>query len=121
MQNPIACRQSSIGDADRPYVPQRPALLCEGDQVDEFFAPDVLDAVGQQDHLLRNERLDRTLVMGHQYDRTLVRAQRIEHLLARHRVEVVGGLVQQQHVGPGTDQAGQRSRVFSPPDRVPAG
>ena len=45
--------------------------------------------------------------MAHQHDRPGVPGDRVEHLLPADRVEVVRRLVQQQHVGPGTDQGRQ--------------
>ena len=67
----------------------------------------VLGAVGQQHHPLRFQCLGRARIVGDQDHRTLVATQRIEHLFARCRVEVVGGLVEQQDVGGGGHQTGQ--------------
>ncbi|CNU99761.1 Uncharacterised protein [Mycobacterium tuberculosis] len=46
--------------------------------------------------------------MRHQHHRTSVAAQRVEHLLARGRIEIVGRFIEQQHIRGGGHQAGQR-------------
>ena len=46
--------------------------------------------------------------MGDQNHRAQVAAQRVEHLFARGRVEVIGRFVEQQHVGRGGHQSRQR-------------
>lgn len=64
------------------------------DQIAVLVGPEILGAVWQQHHPLRIERLGGTRVVGHQHHRTRIAAQRVEHLFARRRVEVVGGLVE---------------------------
>src|SRR4051794_16338372 len=51
-------------------------------QVGVAVVPEVLVAVGQQQHPVRLERPDGTLVVGDQDDRALVGADRGQHLLA---------------------------------------
>ena len=68
----------------------------------------ILGAIGQQHHPLRVERLGRAGVVGHQDHRALIAAQRVEHLLPRRRIQVVGGFVEQQHIGRRGHQSGQR-------------
>ena len=67
----------------------------------------VLGSVRQQHHALRIERLGSARIVRHQHYRAQIAAQRVEHLLARCRVEIVGGLIQQQHVRGGGHQSGQ--------------
>src|SRR6478672_2011121 len=76
----------------------------ERDEVAVVGVPVVLDTIGQQQHPLRLERLDRALVVADEDDGALVGLQRAEDLLAGGGVEVVGGLVEQQHVGRGDDE-----------------
>src|SRR5699024_3052342 len=79
----------------------------EFDDLHVFLAPQVLRAIRQDDDPLRLQGLHRARVVGDQDDRSLIGAQRVEDLLARGRIEVVGRLVQQQHVGRRGHQAGQ--------------
>ncbi len=52
--------------------------------------------------------------MGHQHHRAPEGGQRRQHLVAGRRVEVVGRLVQQQHVGGAAHQPGQRQPGLLP-------
>ena len=85
-------------------------------------APEVLDAVGQQEHALRLEGIDGALIVRHQHDGALVgrRAPRIS--ARRRRVEVVRRLVEQQHVG-ADETTSRRARAGSSRRRraTPAG
>ena len=98
------------GPVDRRHDTRSPPAqatdLRPANQVGEVLAPGVLGAVGQQDDLVGVERVHRALVVGDQHDRAGVGAQRLEHLLPAGRVEVVGRLVEQQHVGARDDQRG---------------
>src|SRR5690606_32011881 len=62
----------------------------ERDEIGVVGAPQVLDAVREQDDPLRLERLDGALVVGDQDDGALVRAQRADDLLAAGPVEAAG-------------------------------
>ncbi|MPM48885.1 hypothetical protein SDC9_95612 [bioreactor metagenome] len=69
------------------------------DQLGVVLTPQILGPVGQHDHPVRLQRLDRALIVGDQDDRPLIATDRVQHLLAGCRVQVVRGLVEQQDVG----------------------
>ena len=64
-------------------------------------------AGGQLDHAL-GHAVDEVAVVGHEQDRALVGGQRVLEPGDRVEVEVVGGLVEHQHVGTRQQQPGQR-------------
>ena len=82
--------------------------LRERDQVQVVLVPEVLDAVGQQHNALGIQCLDGTFVVADQNDGTGVVPQRPEDFGAAGRVQVVGGLIQQEHVGAGRHDGGKR-------------
>ena len=82
-------------------------LGLEGDQVGVVDVPEVLDAVGQQNHALRVERLDCAFVVADEDDGAGVVAQRAQNLGAAGGIEVVGGLVNEQDVRAGGHNGGQ--------------
>src|SRR5258708_21424135 len=73
--------------------------LGERDQVSQVRAPQVLDTIGQQQDDLGTERIHSAFVLGDQNNRTGEAAQRGQYLRPAARIEVVGRLVEQQHVG----------------------
>lgn len=67
----------------------------------------ILVAIGQKDDTLGVQCLSRARVVSHQDNGAGVTAERVQDLLAGDRVEVVGGLVEQQYVCCGRHEAGQ--------------
>ena len=59
----------------------------------------ILNAVRQDQHALRVEGRDSALIVAHEHDQALGVRERIEDLCTRGRVEVVCGLIEEQHVG----------------------
>jgi hypothetical protein len=93
---------------------RRDRRLRECDEVGVVPAPDVFDSVGQDEHPFRVERLHGALVVRDEHDGTLVVGESSEDLVARCRVEVVGRLVQQQHVRAGDDESREREPGLLP-------
>src|SRR5690606_18645320 len=97
----------------------RRAVATRSGQRDELgvvVAPQVLVAVGQEEHPLGLERLDGALVVRDEDDGSGVGAQRGEDLLPRGGVEVVRRFVEQEDVGRGDDEHRERQ-----PGLLPAG
>ena len=67
----------------------------ERNEVQVVIGPQVLVAIGQEQHAFGRQCLDGTLIVGHQNDGTLVAAQSREDFPAGSRVEVVGRFVQE--------------------------
>src|SRR3954453_7530515 len=76
-----------------------PEVLRQRDEIRKIFTPVVFHTVGQQQNPFWLKRFDRTLVVRDKDDRASIGPQGTEHLVAAGRVEVVGRLVEQQHVG----------------------
>src|SRR5215218_9496989 len=80
----------------------------ELDELQIVGRPVVLGPVGQHDDLVRRQGLDRSRIVGDEHDGAGEVPQRVEHLLTARRVQVVRGLVEQQHVRGARHQPGQR-------------
>src|SRR5579875_1243888 len=89
-----------------------PAGSRKGYQVREILVPGVLYPVRKQYDALRRKRLGRLFVMGDKHDRAAVCAERGKDLPPARRVQVVGRLVEQQHVGAGGDEERERQPGF---------
>ena len=70
----------------------------EGDQVAEIVAPGVLHPFGHEDDVFGRESLHRAWVMGDEHDGAGIGVQRLQHLAAARRIEVVRRLVQQENI-----------------------
>src|SRR6476620_6844380 len=94
---------------NRPHRPDAPSTersnakclckcLCKCDEIREILAPRVFHAVGQHDNAFGRQRLDGTFIMRHEHYRAPEAAQGAENLFPASWIEVVGWLVEQQHV-----------------------
>src|SRR5436853_2249093 len=87
-----------------PMTPPKASSFCmsrtlrERHQVEEVVAPPVDVAVGHQEDTVGLQLFDEAGVVAHEHHRARPRAQGLADGLAGRRVEVVGGLVEQEQV-----------------------
>ena len=66
-----------------------------GHQIQVGVVPQVLVAVGHEQHAFRIQRLDRALVVGDQHNRALVFGDGLQNLVAGRRIQIVGRFIKQ--------------------------
>src|SRR5438067_5018298 len=83
---------------------------CSGEsyEVEQVVAPPVDIAVGHEQHPVRAQLFDEAGVVAHQHHRAGPGTERLADGLPRRRVEVVGGLVEEQEVVLAGNQLGER-------------
>ena len=93
----------------RPPPTRCRGTLTRARRAPEVVGPVVDDAVGHQEHPVRaRARSTNSGVVAHEHHRALPRAQRGADRGARRRIEVVGGLVEQQQVVVAGDEHRER-------------
>ena len=90
----------SPDESDRPGFPICVSEMVEvglflGHQIQVGVVPQVLVAVGHEQHAFRIQRLDRALVVGDQHNRALVFGDGLQNLVAGRRIQIVGRFIKQ--------------------------
>ena len=79
-------------------------------QTDEFgvvSTPHIFGAIGQDEHTVGVQRMDRSLVVGDEDNSATEVSDSVENLCSASRIEVICWFIKEQHVGRRNDQSRQ--------------
>ena len=96
-------------------------MLGEGNKVAVLLRPEIFNGIWKQENALWHEGIDGSLVVGDEYDRTLVGAKGAQDLLATGGIEVVRRFVEEQYIRPRHDEGGERKPCLLPSGEDPDG
>ena len=69
------------------------------DQLGVISTPHIFGAIGQDQHAIRIQRMDRPLVVGDEDNSATEVSDGVENLCSTSRIEVIRWLIEEQHIG----------------------